>query len=213
MAYAAHTLVTFGGDLIEASGQPNEIWQSGMRIDGVTDLAAYLDALAGDGTGDTGTIPQWWKVSANFNSTSARLQWVKVAAVTPTGQDPALTKNMNSPINGSTFPTYPNFVTVSYTMETADPKSHGGRGRCFVPNAFSFTGSSIDAGTAANAATAGVSLVDAMSGGGTLGAVPVVASRKYGTLKPIVAVSADCILDTQRRRRNNLLELRHTENV
>lgn len=213
MPYAAHTLVTIGGTLLEAAGQPNEIWQIGVRVDGVQGQEqAYLDALADD-TSTGGTITQWWLTSANCLSNSAVLNYVKVAAVLPNQQLPALTHNFTTPHRGPNEAQLPNFVSMAITLEGANPKAPGNRGRVYPPNTVPFSGSSTDTSQPQKIAASGVSLVDALSGGGTLGAIPVIASKKYGTLVPIVACSADCILDTQRRRRNQLLEFRQTETV
>lgn len=210
MAYADHLYVFFGGELVETSGQPSEIWQTGVRVTGVTDPAAYLAAIGGNNDDDLGTIHQWWRTTDNMCSSSAKLAFVSVAEVTATGQAPALTHNYSDDITGPNGPSIPNFVTACITLETATPKAHGGRGRIYPPLTMAFTGSSISTAVANQVATSGTSLMDALTGGGTLSAVPVVASKTYGTLLPIVACSADCILDTQRRRRNQLLEFRQT---
>lgn len=210
MAYAPHTYAFFGGTLLEVSGQPTEIWQTGVRVTGVDDLEAYLAALGGNNDDVPGTISQWWLVADNATMISATLDWVKVAAVTATEQAPALTHFYSSPIPGTREAAYPNFVTTAITLETATPSGPGGRGRVYPPLSIGYTGGSISTANAHNVASTGVSLMDAMSGGGTLGAVPVVASKRYGTNLPIVACSADCILDTQRRRRNQLVEFRQT---
>lgn len=210
MPYAAHTYAFFGGTLLETAGQPTEIWQTGVRVTGVTDLAAYLAALGGNNDDVDGTIKQWWLVADNATMASATLDWVRVAAVTPTEQEPALTHFYSSPIPGTREAAYPNFVTTCITLETAVPSSDGGRGRVYPPLSIGYTGGSISTANAHNVAETGVSLMDAMSGGGTLSAVPVVASKKFGTLKPVTACSCDCILDTQRRRRNALIEFRQT---
>lgn len=205
MPYSAHTLAVVYGTLLEATGQPTEIWQVGVRLTGVTDLDAYADAIID-------TVHQWWVLSDNLMSTSAILDGIKVAAVTATGTAPAIDRPASDHPTGPSAATLPNFCSVAITWETADPKSKGGRGRIYPPIAPTFTGSSILTNKAANCASAGVSLLDALTGGQTLQeATPVVASKVYGTLKPIVAASADCIIDTQRRRRNQLVEFRQTQ--
>ena len=207
MTYLGHELVRFGGRLIEASGQPNEIWQCGVRVVGVSDLQTYLDAVAP-------LLMQWWRLADNKNAQWAWLDYVTVATVTPTGQDPALRHTYDTPYQGPSQSIYPNFVTVSYTWETASPLAPGGRGRIYVPNAWQYVGSTLTADVAMDAAQAGVSLLDALSGGQSIeGVTPIVASKKYGTNKNIVACSVDCILDTQRRRRNQLTEYRQTASL
>ena len=213
MAYTAHTLVIVGGTLLESASQPEEIWQFGVRCTGVADDAAYLAALGGDNGANPGTIRQWWGTAANGMSSSAQLEFVKVAHVTPTTQEPALTHRYADPIAGPNQAFLPNFCCVAITLEAADPKSVGGRGRIYPPNGYQFVGSTISAVSVGQAAAAGVSLMDALTGGGTINAQPVVASRKYGSLEPIVACSADAIIDTQRRRRNQLTQFRQRATV
>ena len=213
MPYAPHTLIRIGGSLLENTSQPTEIWQIGIRCTGVTDLAAFLAALGGDDDTNPGTIHQWWGTALNLMSTQATLNFVSVAAVSATSQAPALVHNYPSPIPGPQAATVPNFVSLCITLETANPKGPGGRGRVYPPNAPGYVGGSVDAGGVKYVADSGVSLIDACTGGGTLSAVPVVASKTYGTLHPIVACSADAILDTQRRRRNQLTPFRQTSTV
>jgi hypothetical protein len=99
------------------------------------------------------------------------------------------------------------------TLRTANA-TRSGRGRIYLP----FVAQTLVAATGMLPSTNVNNLVDTfalwISEQITLGTnVPVVVSQSQSVVRTIVAVDADLVPDTQRRRRNKLTSARHTHTV
>lgn len=214
MTYAkSHYLVTVGGAL-----PGNEIWQTGMRWcpgDNPSD-ATLVGNLASIGVEDiyddaaaiiSGASYQW--------PAETSIAWAKVAAVDTAGeyltdailyQDPSPTVGVHSGV------TFPNQIALAVTTWSGQRLGKGNYGRMYWPAPFAVldSGGRISSAYATVYAGLFADLVDAWSGEVGTVSVPgyaAIMSQAVGTpTKKIEAIRVGRVLDTQRRRRNNVAE-------
>nr|CRY96618.1 hypothetical protein [uncultured prokaryote] len=196
----AHLLVSWLGD---AYSQQEE-WQVGLRLDG-TELPtieqmeeldeAFATLVSSQGTGLPG---------------GRRYIGLKVAPIGTNGRYPpdenAVEYLRPSPIPGSTTGGYPQIALV-LSMRTARTRGYASNGRMYLPTAETPSDSSglITLSTADSAALNGAVFIGAVNAVG-LGAASVMSTVGAGLIEPITAVRVGRVIDTQRRRRNQLPE-------
>nr|CRY97312.1 hypothetical protein [uncultured prokaryote] len=213
MAYLPHALVAFVGDYSNAS-LAAESWQFGVRVFAhgdpspsfLDDPQAYADNIASD-------IDTWFGAVHGIPN-YCRLQSIKVNNIDPDGHyaDPVTHQH-----DYSTPPTGPNTsaflppqctVVWSWTTDVARGPAHGGR---VYPPTSSW---SLAAGAVLSSTQQGQSLDDALALLDILGSqtdtgsvlvTPCVASS-MSAMHSIEGVRVGAVVDTQRRRRNQLPE-------
>jgi hypothetical protein len=121
--------------------------------------------------------------------------------------------DFSHPGTGSAAVRLPTQNCCVLTLRTANA-TRSGRGRIYLP----FVAQTLVAATGMLPSTNVNALVDTfalwISEQITLGTnVPVVVSQSQSVVRTIVAVDADLVPDTQRRRRNKLTSARHTHTV
>lgn len=216
MAYALHTLVTFGGTL--SSGAPaadQDIWQCGIRVaadvgDGALVPVPNLD----DYIGLVGpAIKAVYTGTGNQAGSDQRLDFVKVAQIDTTGKYVAGTSSRvystGLPVTGTTGRVGPPFLAMACSWTTALGRGAGHAGRIYLPY-IGYSGFNTSRVLTANPplyqtwAKAFLGACHQTS----LGAVvwPVVASKKAGTLNKITGIRVGDVVDVQRRRKNKLRE-------
>ena len=107
--------------------------------------------------------------------------------------------------------TLPCQCAIVVTLRTA-LATRSGRGRIYVP----YTGAAVLSTTRTGDTAVINGLVDALGAyydavtGDSPDTIPVVVSQTLTTYNQIVSVDADAVIDTQRRRRNQITSTRHT---
>lgn len=227
MAFPQNVLkLTWGGSL--AAGQ--DIWSCGT----------YLDASIGDG--NNFTPEQWAGVANILTPYAAavrqmhidadtripsgvRLEWVKLALLGPNGNYIAEAHEYiyPSPVSGGGGSAYIPQVACVVTLVSEKYKDPGKYNRFYLPveNTSSTGGYKMTAAQTQGVAASAAAFIEALDttytyeqGGNTLTSTvtPVVASKSWNQLMPVVSLRVGDVLDTQRRRRNKVYE-NYTEQV
>lgn len=219
MAYALHSLVTFGGTIGTAGTPSADGWQCGVRIgadvgDGrlipVPNAASYATTIAG-------ALKTWWTTGAGTYAKSRSdmsLDWCKVAQIDTTGKYVAGIPSEIRTIAqaGSTGATVPPFLAVAVSWTTALSRGRGHAGRVYLPVAGGVSAGTLNSSVmpstyAADFRDWGKALLTALhqtDSGATMW--PVVASRLSGTLNRITGVRCGSVVDVQRRRKEQVNE-------
>lgn len=226
MAYAPHTLVTFGGRLASTVSGVQEIWQCGIRLriqlsdlvswgGGVTNPATYMAAIASP-------LSTWFHTSSSTvggseflgNRSDAYLDWLKVNNIGVDGKyaDKIHTNRYDyaTPLaGGAVNSSCPPFVTLAVSLTTASKRGPGHRGRIYLPLLPPLSTNAVISTLAQTQANGTVkALLNVLKApsdtGGTI--TPVVASGINAATNPITGVACGQILDVQRRRKNKLPE-------
>jgi len=214
VAYAPHTLVTFGGVLNTGAATP-EIWQSGVRVTDVVgggplaDHDAYL-------AGIKDPLGTWFEVtgSAGFPAT-ATLNWIKANPINAAGKyadDTTHLYDYPTPVAGGGvapfFSPVPDILCLAISWTTAKARGKSHAGRIYLPN-YSMpvvTPGSMRAQGGLNALwrDRGLALL-ALLANSNVHAVPIIASSA-GPTAQITGVRVGDVIDVQRRRKDALKE-------
>lgn len=222
MAFAEHTLVTFGGQL-GYGGATNTVdrWQCGVRVANwingapvgqVTAPDQYI-ALVGPALKTVLTT-----VTGGYASMASdqSLDFVKVAQIGADGKYAAVAGNpwlwtTGLPVAGGMGRVGPPMQAIRLTWTTANTRGRGHIGGIFVP----FVGyagwntSTISAAAQTAYRDWGKAILVALhqtTAADNQEKRPVIASRLAGTLTPITGVKVGSVIDVQRRRKEQVVE-------
>lgn len=196
-----HTLITFIGDAF--TGQ--EIWQTSLRLDSTSEpnldqLESYAEAYAA-----------FHAASGAGIGNAARFLAVKGALIGADGKYPNDYESLEyvrpTPLpGGGPGIGIPQLSTV-LTLNTTRSRGLGSVGRMFPPpTAFSpQPDGRMSQGTAETLAGLGAALISDMNAAAP-GDVTVFGQTGSGTAFPVTGVRVGRVIDTQRRRRNALVE-------
>lgn len=219
-----HVVVQWGGNL-----GINEIWSNRVRI------GLYGDALvtpfpnlplandwAADNLNDVADdVVAWFTNVDSAHNQYATLEFVKVNGVGSNGlQDPGVPTNEWVPTGAAptgTAAPWPFQIAMAVTMDTSVSRGLASKGRIYVPSGnlgVNNDGRVNDATTAALAAAAAdfFSNLNNQPGVDTQDPRVIIASRGNeavvnGPMREVNSVRVGNVPDTQRRRRNQLVEL------
>lgn len=214
MAYERpHLKISFGGTL--ATGQ--EEWACSIHVGSVAYDMQPENAfrVATDRITDVaGSIETFFKSTAANVPDDVKLRWVKMALIGTDGKymGPAVEIPMNAA--GISPSAYIPQSALVYTLDSGKWKDPGKYNRFYLPRAIGISSANWRLSTdAANAAANGVkTLIEAINDDLTFGGpgsdqyVSVVSNAGSGYDNPVLAVRVGRIIDTQRRRRNQLPE-------
>lgn len=226
VAYAPHTLLSFGGTLSEPTG-PLEIWECGVRCVSRNsggpvpegEIEGMLDAIVDGEHGQAQTIKAWFAATSSLMATGAKLTFVKLNNIGANGKysNPGLTHVRDfTGVAGGGGSASPSFISSCITWETGLSRGPGHRGRIYPPNyTVTYTSALISIADAGLVRDSGVALINLINdthnddaGSDELSAV--VASGVNASLHQITGVSVDTALDVQRRRKNQVGSTRTT---
>lgn len=197
----AHALVTWFGDAFSSA----EWWQTGLRIDGV-EAPSNIQLAALD-------LAFEEMVSAGALGLPAghRYLGLKWAPQTTAGRYPdsndAIEFLRETALVGNSGDSYPQ-IALALSMRTARTRGYASNGRMYLPNARPILASTglISQSDVDSAAFIGATFVAAVNNVG-LGSAVVGSTVGAGRFEAITAVRVGRVMDTQRRRRNQLPEL------
>lgn len=196
----SHLLVTFLGD----AWSQKEEWQFGLRFDsdtlpGTPVLQAMSDAYASLHS----------NASPGHISSSARFIGVKAAVIGPDGRYPTGAESvelLRTPLAGGGTDTAPQ-LSVAITLTTALPRGRGSKGRFYLPPPsrvlLPAADGLLNASDASTFMARVVTFLDACNGAGA-GALTVFS--ELGPANPVTGLRVGRVVDTQRRRRNQISE-------
>lgn len=199
----AHLYLTWGG----TAWLGNEIWQCGIRIDRPTlpDQATF-DALEVHVI----TLHQ----AGGLITNNAQLEWYKLAPIGTDGRYPedaeAMLNDLDPVVSGASgATTYPQ-IACKVTLRTARRRGRGHVGGFYLPcPAMGPNGEGQSVSYASTASVVAGAFVNDVAE--TLEAPVVIGSALgAGRLEPVTAVVVGSVPDTQRRRRNALVEVYST---
>jgi len=184
---------------------PGESWTFGLYTDSSLSLAAAQSALV------TGINNFWSTATALFCTDVETTRSTTVELDPGTGSQLTGAESVRSDAGTSAATCLPFQCAPVVSLRTAT-LSRAGRGRFYVP---SLAVDQVDAGRMSS--TAQATLADAAedlvqgltSAGGTL----VIYHRAAGTTTPVTSLDVGDVIDTQRRRRNKLVENRVTRAI
>jgi hypothetical protein len=208
--------VQWGGTL-----DGGEIWSCGVR------MAANIPGILPNEPSDA-EVPEWnagfiWNAVAAFHmnpqsqiSSAAKLTFVKTNKIDVNGHYKNQTSNefVSQPVpGGGGAPKYPHQISLVASLTTGFTRGMAHRGRFYMPSPVSALAADgrITESSSSIAAGAVKTFIEALSdtpGFDAPGSVGVVVmSRKgTGTTRRVTGVEVGRVLDTQRRRRNALIE-------
>lgn len=200
MAYSFHYLVSWSGTL-----GPNEIWSTSCRMQlingGAPLTSAELDSTIEESWPDTAT--RWANAGSGIPS-EAKLQFLKVNAITPEGhyRDPVTHLHEWKPgLAGSGSAQTPDFTATCLSLLTGFNRGRAHRGRMYWPNyglaLTSVTPSKVDASARNGAINWAIGMLSAIQG-----MRPCVASGIDGSIHNVTRLEMGDVLDVQRRRKN-----------
>lgn len=204
MPYAPHNRIVVSGTFVGAGGVTAEIWSFSLCDDSANapaDLVPLIVQPLTDWFRGNGSAP-------SYANTGTNMTLIRVEAVDATGK---VTNSYGTDVNvaGSLVTNNLPFICCAcMTLETQDlePSGRTIRGRFYPPNnGLSATGNGFGANMGATLAASGASLLTALN---AAGAKIVVASQKAGKNAVVTSVSADNVVDTQRRRKNASIGVR-----
>lgn len=198
-----HVKVSFIGDLV---GTP-ETWSFGLRFrasatPGVTSAENLFTLTAAMLTDNTVLMQQ-----------GHRLTSVKIALIEPDGRYPegveAVEYIAPTPVNGTAQGGHPPQCSVAVTTLTAVRRGRASKGRFYLPTTARDVNVSgtLNTSDALNMATTVAAWVDAITDEMAAPAA-VFSNIGVGVVRNIVAVGVGEVVDTQRRRRRQLVENR-----
>lgn len=179
---------------------PGESWSFGLYTEGA---GALVSAQAGW----VASVSAFWAVLTDVVTTDIAVTELSTASITQaTGGQISRVSDASVLVGtaeGEMLP-FQCAVVVSFTTELA---TRAGRGRFYLPPLYA---TALDAGRISNGTRATVvSAVNAMWAGlGTAGLAINLYSRGAKTLTPVTGGSVGNVIDTQRRRRDKLIEVR-----
>ena len=184
---------------------PGEIWSFGLYTDSNLSVAAAQSAWM------TGITNFWAEATALFSADVATTRAVTVELDPSTGKQLTGAENTRTDVGTSAAETLPFQCAPVVSLRTAT-LSRAGRGRFYAP---SLAVDQVDGGRLLIAARdtladAALELVQGVTGGG--GNV-VIYHRSSGTTTPVTSLDVGDVIDTQRRRRNQLVEARTSRPV
>ena len=184
---------------------PGEVWSFGLYTDSNLSVAAAQSAFM------TGITNFWADVGPLLCTTVAATRAVTVELDPATGGQLTGAEDTRADVGSSVATCLPFQCAPVVSLRTAT-LSRAGRGRFYVP---SLAVDQVDAGrmlTAArdSLADGALALVQGLtSAGGNV----VIYHRALGTTTPVTSLDVGDVIDTQRRRRNKLVEARTSRPV
>jgi len=214
MTYTAeHAYLTFGGSL--AGG---EQWQCGLRYQKYgTPGGLWADAFADIGLDDIlADLQSWFSSSDTLFANTHTLAWAKIASIGTDGHyslDPRLVEDSSPATGYQGSYLEPNQVATCITLRSGEQFGRANRGRIFAP-AIQQTVESADArlpvATVQAFAARTNTMLEAVAGEMSTVLQPlrlaIFSAVGTGTTKPVVSIDVGTVPDTQRRRRNALVE-------
>lgn len=215
MAFTPHTLVTFGGTLVETTSF-DEIWECGVRgfnmpaanipVD-PSQLQNLVDDIA---TRTTGNLADWFVAASSFMGGDARMTFVKAVNVGADGKyTSAPARHEFTPaIAGGSAQTMPSFCSVALSWTTGIRFGKARMGRIYPPNfGVPSANGAIIQGTAQSALVdSGIGLIGTLSSAGAEFEFQPQVVSKSGPHHKITGVRVGNVVDVQRRRRNAVRE-------
>lgn len=206
--YAEHILLRFGGTL------GGDTWSCGLRLRGQvgrSDTATAEDNLEAV----TEIVKTWHKNDQAKVNPLALLGWVKLNAINAQGRyaqegDTNLIE-LDPPQGTGSQNFAPPQVATCITFRTAKTRGYARSGRMYVPaaNMALNAGGSMSAGDALGQAQAMRTMLNSIAGLTILTVplmTPAVFSDHAGEVNNITRVEVGTVLDTQQRRRRQLVE-------
>lgn len=197
---APHTYVTWFGDAFSGA----EEWQVGLRLAQPFTVPTTAQLQALDAAFAT-------LVGANVAfPTGRRYLGLKVAPQDVNGRYPdgvdAVEYLRPVPVNGAGGTSYPQIALV-LSLRTARSRGYASNGRMYLPSAHPIVAGDglISAANASNSAAGGAAFIGAVNDVG-LGVASVMSTVGTGRVEAITGVRVGRVMDTQRRRRNQLPE-------
>lgn len=214
-----HLLVVWGGTL-----PGGEIWSNSLRMAGSEtgenpagimtsgDLQTWLDGEL------KGEVSVWHQSTSSRIHSSCKLTYVKANYIKPDGHYYDINTHeyvYPTPLPGAvSTPTYPNQVALAVSLTTGRDRGYAHRGRFYspMPGLDVAADGLVSIALATNVAAAAKTFIESLSDipGPDLGVsdlnVVVMSAAGAGHTHPVTGVEIGRVLDTQRRRRQELKE-------
>lgn len=187
----------------------------GSHVQGGTNLSTWANAIMTQVTGSAGS---WGPTLRSQIGASGSVVKVRAYAYDTVGQPAsAVGESTTAAVTGSGTVTCPPQCSICFSLTTGIPGRRT-RGRFYWPgltNTFSGAGKISGPTSIANLALAGAQMLDGIRDVaiGVTDFVPVVVSEAGGLLTTVTSVSVGDVMDTQRRRRDALVEVRSSSPV
>lgn len=179
---------------------PGEVWSFGVYTDSTLSLTAMHSQW------NTGITNFWAEATALFCTDVEATRSTTVELDPVTGSQLTGAETVRTDAGTSTATCLPFQCAPVVSLRTAT-LSRAGRGRFYLP---SLAVDQVDAGRMAGAAQ--TTLADAaellLTGLTSAGGTVVIYHRANGTTTPVTSLDVGDVIDTQRRRRNKLVESR-----
>lgn len=216
MAYPEHVLLAFGGSL-----HGTEEWTNTLRLQGNANTGISTGDLE-DGIDDVVTDLTAFIGTSLFHQ-NLKLEWVKLNKIGPDGKyaDPNNTvrRDLATPVAGTAAAGHPPQVALVATLTTDAQRGLASKGRIFLAGlsstGFTRTDGLITTTTAADYANGVATLLnnlnnwpglDAFTEGLDVAVVSKGNASNPGVARKVTGVSVGRVLDTQQRRRRDLVE-------
>lgn len=203
MTYAAHKRIVISGTFDAGGGVTGEIFSFSLCSSDTLGDQALADAISAD-------IESWFHDARTKIPTWATATELRVESIGTTG---LVVSSYGKGLNaqgalGASENTAPALCCYAITLETGARDNRGSkiRGRFYPPNAGFYPGNSpLGAGEGQGAGIAGTGgrLVTALNGDGAV--ICVASQTDGGANHTVTSISADNIVDTQRRRKNHAI--------